>query len=118
VTDPRPRARPLHLDGKLHLTCGNKTLQVDARGDHVVVDVDSLGTLRELMDQRPSDDAADHLSQFLQRAEVNVEIRCDGHAIARLGPDADPGWLEKMLQIKGIDVSARGLLKSLFRKRD
>jgi hypothetical protein len=105
------------VDGTLTLESEGHTVTVEGSGRRVVVDVDDLSVLRTLLQQKPSNHAAGQLDAFLRDADLDVEVRCKGHPIARLGTEADPGWIEKMFQIKGIDVHARGLLKSLFGKR-
>ena len=109
--------RPLSIQGQLTLRSDGHAFKVRGEGKRIVIEASDLTALKSLLSQRPSNDQAGGLNQFLRRADLDVQIICRGQPIARLGPAAEPGWLEKMFQIKGVDVSARGLIKSLFSKR-
>ena len=119
------RLRPIAVQGRLTITRGEHRLEVSATGDKIVVDAADFDTLQMLLKLRPpgetdgGGDTADgnrgKLQHLLKQTNLDLEVRCQGDLIARIGADAEPGWLEKVLQIKGVDISARGLIKSWFK---
>ncbi len=107
---------PIDVHGQLSITCEGHALDVVADGGKITVNAPDFASLQLLLKQRPPADAEAGLGRVLDQLDVDIEIHCKGNFIARVGANADPGWIEKMLQIKGVDISARGLFKSLFKK--
>ena len=103
---------PVDVTGRLTVTCEGRAMEVTATGRKIVVNAPDFASLQTLLKQRPPSSSERGLADVLERLDVDIEIHCKGNFIARVGADAQPGWIEKMLQIKGVDISARGLFKS------
>ena len=114
---PPPPPAPIQVRGQLTVTRGPHRLDIRATGRKIVIEAADFDTLQMLLEQRPApkSDGEGQLKTTLDRLGLDLEIHCDGDLIARIGTDAEPGWLEKMLKIKDVDISARGLIKSWFK---
>lgn len=113
---PDPSARPLHLSGSLRIETGEQSFDVVAQGEQVVVDLPSIGVLKSLMQGRGDREQFNQITAMLDRHDVDVVIQLKGQTIATLGKSAEPGAMEKLLSLEGVDVRFRELAKAWFKR--
>jgi len=102
-------ALPLDVRADLQIAIDGETVDVQADGDHVVVDLPSLRAGRRILaadpisaSRRPR--ATSRVHDALQIAGLTVEVRLQGETVARVGRDATPGRLARLLNLDGIEV--------------
>ena len=115
-------ALPLDVFADLRLAVDGEGIDIQADGDHVVVDLPSLRAGRRLLaapplsaERRPQ--ATDRLHDALQIAGITVEVRLQGDVIARVGEEARPGRLGQLLNLGAVEVRPAPSLRAAARQR-
>lgn len=117
MTNPHPLAgRPLHVSGRLSVEIDDQTVSVVAEGDRVVVDLPGVGVLKTILRGSGEKSQLNQMTALLQGHDIEVVVQLKGQVIATLGKSAEPGTLEKMFNLHGVDVKFRDLAKALFKR--
>jgi hypothetical protein len=104
--------RSLDVVAELELTVEGQSVQVVGYGDLVVVEAPTLGAALSLLRGTATLPTAE-VGAGLRDADVTVDVRVRGVSVATLGPDADPGPLDRRLA-DGADVSLGGALLAVL----
>lgn len=115
-------ALPLEVLADLQVAVDGEAVNVQADGDHVVVDLPSLRAGRRILAAYPISSAkrprsTDRLHDALQIAGLTVEVRLQGETVARIGEGAQPGRLARLLNLGGIEVRPTSSLRAAARQR-
>lgn len=115
-------ALPLDVLADLQIAIDGETVDVQADGDHVVVDLPSLRAGRRILQAYPISAsrrprATRRLDDVLQIAGLTVEVRLRGETVARVGEGATPGRLARLLNLGGIEVRPASSLRATARQR-
>ena len=110
--------RPLFFEGVLTLEVEGYPLTLTGTGRQLVLDVPRVRALRALARSVPRGGVGPEVDLVgaLRHHDVDVVLRLRGETIATLGPDADPGTVERLLSLRGIDVDVRGVVRALFKR--
>lgn len=112
--------RPLFFDGTLTLEHAGHTLTLNGTGRRLMLDVPGVKALRALAASVPRTGGGGglpDLTRALRHHDLEVVLRLRGETVVTLGPDAEPGVIERALSLRGIDVDLRGLVRALFKQR-
>ena len=115
-------ALPLEVLADLQVAIDGEAIDVQANGDRVVVDLPSLRAGRRILAAYPFSSAkrprsTDRLDDALQIAGLTVEVRLQGETVARIGEEAQPGQLARLLNLNGIEVRPASSLRATARQR-
>ncbi|HKL89511.1 MAG TPA: hypothetical protein VJ884_10950 [Salinibacter sp.] len=115
-------ALPLEVLADLQVAIDGEAIDVQANGDRVVVDLPSLRAGRRILAAYPFSSAkrprsTDRLHDALQIAGLTVEVRLQGETVARIGEEAQPGQLARLLNLNGIEVRPASSLRATARQR-
>ena len=133
----------LEVHGRLSITRAEHAVTVTCNGRHVTINCEDTATLKAVLAEgyklrhmklgpagakpRPPHDAAERAGgpsrsaekvpppNPLERLGLDIEVQLKGTTIARLGEQAEPGWLEKKLGLKGLDVKPGALIRAWFK---
>lgn len=114
-------AQPLEVLADLQLAVDGKDVDIQADGDHIVVDVPSLQVGRRLMSSGPLAQGGARTSRRVHKAlsgtGLSAEIRLNGTPFARLGRGAHPGRLERLFGLPGVELSPTEPVRAAARRR-
>lgn len=113
---------PLEVFADLQIAVDGEGVDVQADGDRVVVDLPSLRAGRRILDAYPlsvgkRSRSTDRVHDALQIAGITVEVRLQGERVARIGADAQPGRLARLLNLGEIEVRPTASLRAAARQR-
>ena len=115
-------ALPLEVLADLQLTVDGEDIDIQADGDHVVVNLPSLRAGRRLLtdppisaSQRPAATARIH--DAFQIAGLTVEVQLRGDTVSRVGEEAVPGRLGRLLNLHGVELRPARSLRTVARRR-
>ncbi|WP_276271247.1 hypothetical protein [Haloarcula litorea] len=106
---------PLGVDADLTVAVDGAEGRVVGYGDLVAVDLPSLPaalTLRRSSPADPTDAAA-----ALASVDLTVEVRVRGVPVGRIGADAAPGRVARLLGLGPVELVPEGALLALTRRR-
>jgi len=115
-------ALPLEVLADLQLAVDGEDIDIRGTGDRIVVDLSSLRAGRRLLASGPfaSDQRAriaGRIHEALGIAGLTVEVRLRGDPIARLGAEARPGVVGRLLNLDGIELRPTRPLQAALRRR-
>jgi len=113
-------ALPLEILADLQLTVDGESIDVQADGRYVVVNLPSLRAGRRLLDAEPlSRDGRGprQIREVLEVAGITLEIQLEGAPIAVLGAEAAPGRLSRALRLDGVELRPVSTLRQTLRRR-
>ena len=114
-------ALPLEVLADLRLAVDREDIDIQASGDRVVVDLPSLRAGRRLLAAHPvsraQGAATDRIHEALTVAGITADVRLRGDIVARIGAEADPGRLGRLLNQGAVEVRAAPSLRAAARDR-
>ncbi len=134
----------LEVHGRLSITRADHAVTITCAGRRVTINCEDTATLKAVLAQgyklrhlklgpggttpRPPNAPAERAPDPsaapdntppppnpLERFGLDIVVQLKGTTIARFGEQAEPGWLEKKLGLKGLDVKPGALLKAWFK---
>lgn len=113
---------PLEVYSDLQLAVDGDTIDVQAQGDEIIVDLPTLRSGRRLLapdlfSGRTRSKRARRLHDALQNAGLTLDVRLAGDSIARIGRGARPGRLGTLLNLEGVELHPTRSLRSVARRR-
>jgi hypothetical protein len=115
-------ALPLEVLADLQLAVDGEDIDIRGTGDRIVVDLSSLRAGRRLLASGPFASAqrartTGRVHEALDIAGLTVEVRLRGDPVARLGAEAQPGTIGRLLNLDGIEVRPTQPLRAVLRRR-
>jgi hypothetical protein len=113
---------PLEVFADLQVAIDGEDVDVQADGDHVIVNLPSLRAGRRILNAYPLSAgkrprSTDRVHDALQIAGITVEVRLQGETVARIGEGARPGRLARLFNLGGIEVRPTSSLRATARRR-
>lgn len=114
-------ALPLSVLADLRLSIDGEDLSIHGDGERIVVQAPRLRAVRRLLTSGPlamgdTQQSATRLSEALSLAGLTLEVRVQGDLIARIGADATPNAIGRMLQVGPIEARPAQTLRSVARR--
>lgn len=114
-------ALPLEVLADLRLAVDGENIDIRGTGDRIVVDLPTLRAGRRLLSSGPfaSDRArtTGRVHEALAMSGITAEVRLQGDPVARIGAEARPGALGRLLQLEGVEVRPTPTLRATLRRR-
>lgn len=112
---------PLEVLADLRLTVDGEDIEIRGTGDRVVVDLPSLRAGRRLLASGPFAGnrarTTGRVHEALQISGLTAEVRLQGDPIARLGAEARPGAIGRLLSLDGVEVRPTPPVRAALRRR-
>jgi hypothetical protein len=115
-------ALPLEVLADLQLVVDGEDIDIRGTGDRIVVDLSSLRAGRRLLASGPFASAqrartTGRIHEALDISGLTVEVRLRGDPVARLGAEAQPGAVGRLLNLNGIEVHPIRPLQAVLHRR-
>lgn len=109
--------QPLDVIADLNLDVNGEDVQVRGQGERIVVELPSLQAGRDLFNTdilgHGGRDMLNRMGEALQQADLTAEVKLEDTTVARLGRDAEPGAVTRLLGLGNVEVHpARSLAAS------
>jgi len=111
---------PLEVLADLQVTVDGESIDVQADGRQVVVNLPSLRAGRRVLDAEPlsrEGRGARRVQEALQVAGFTMEVQLEGTPIAVIGAEASPGRLARVLRLDGVELRPLPTLRQTIRRR-
>lgn len=112
-------ASALDVVGQLSILADDAPIDVEFRGDTIVVTVPDLATGSRIVRRLPLRDRrawGNRLAAILARAGLEVQVWVGDRQVAGLKPGASQGLVARWLGVGPLDIRFRAILASLFRR--
>ncbi len=115
-------ARPFDIEADLDLVVDGEAVTVRGTGDTIVIELSSLHAGQHLMNTAPlrgrtRRERLTRASRLLRTAGLTAEVRLQGETLARVGADARPGGVMRLLDLPDVEVRARSTVREAARQR-
>lgn len=115
-------ARALDVLADVSLALDNEDIAIRGNGDQIVVDLPSLGAGRALLQAGPFSQMQRRagLARFntvLRETGLTVDVRYRDETIVRLGADAQPNAVTRLLNLGEVEVHPARSLRAAARRR-
>ena len=110
-------ASRLDVAGQLSVLAGDVPIDVEFRGDVIVVTLPDLRAATRVLQQIPTRDRrawGRRMVEVLARSGLEVQIWTQGRQIAELKPGQTPGLLARWLGVGPLGLRFRAILASMF----
>lgn len=116
-----PMALPLDVLADLELAVDGEAIDIQGDGKRIVVRLPSLRAGRRLLSSGPfAQNRAQSISRIQQALTIGgftVDVRLQNNLVARIGADAQPGAVSRLLRLDGVEVRATESVRSVARTR-
>lgn len=113
--------RPLDVFADLNLTVDGETVDVQADGKRIVVDLPSLQAGRRMLKAAPIAGGGQAQSgrarQVLEAAGLTVEVQLQGTPIAVIGAEATPNQVGRLLRLDDVELHLGPTLRQVVWQR-
>lgn len=115
-------ALPLEVLADLQLAVDGEEIEIRGDGDRIVVDLPSLRAGRRLLSHGPlamgdQEQQVQRVNEALDIAGLTVDVRLDGDVIARVGAQAQPNAVSRLLRLGDVEVRPSKTLTVAARRR-
>lgn len=115
-------ARALSVLADLSLTLDDEEIAIRGDGDRVIVDLPSLQAGRALFQAGPFPQHSRRtglaaLNVFLRETDLTIEVRYAGETVVRLGAQAQPNAVARLLNLGEAEVHPGRSLRAAARRR-
>lgn len=115
-------ALPLEVLADLQLAVDGDDIDIRGTGDRIVVDLPNLRAGRRLLTSGPFASGqrartTGRIHEALRISGLTAEVQLRGDPVARLGADARPGGVGRLLNLDGIEVQPTRPLRAALRRR-
>lgn len=111
---------PLEVLADLQVVVDGEDIDVRGDGDRIIVDLSSLRAGQRVLASAPfaqSDRSTSRLNEALQIAGITVDVRVNGEPVARLGADATPNAIARLLNLGEVEVRPGRAARVIVRER-
>jgi hypothetical protein len=121
IADRLPN-RSLHVLADLTLTVEGEQVAIRGEGDRIVIDLPSLQAGRKLAQAGPFSqtqraEGVARLHEILTSQNLTAEVRLYGDVLARVGAEARPGAISRLLNLGAVEVRPARPVVSAARRR-
>jgi hypothetical protein len=115
-------ARALSVLADLSLALDGEDVKIQGDGDRIVIDLPSFKAGRALLRagpfaQQQRQAGLIQANALLQEAGLTVDVRYAGEVIGRIGAEAQPSAVSRLLQVGGVEVRPTRSLRAAVRRR-
>lgn len=115
-------ARALSVLADLSLALDGEDVAIRGEGDRVIIDLPSLQAGRALFQAGPFSSEGRRaglatLNVFLRETDLTVDVQYAGETVVRLGAQAQPNAVARLLNLGEIEVRPAKSVRAAFRRR-
>jgi hypothetical protein len=115
-------ARALSVLADLSLDLDGEDIAIRGDGDRVIIDLPSLQAGRALAQAGPFSRNGRRaglatLNVFLRETDLTVDVRYAGETVVRLGAQAQPNAVARLLNLGDVEVRPAKSVRAAFRRR-
>jgi hypothetical protein len=115
-------ARALSVLADLSLALDGEDVAIRGEGDRVIIDLPSLQAGRALFQAGPFSSEGRRaglatLNVFLRETDLTVDVQYAGETVVRLGAQAQPNAVARLLNLGEIEVRPAKSVRAAFRSR-
>ena len=115
-------ARALSVLADLSLALDDEDIAIRGDGDRVIIDLPSLQAGRALFQAGPFAQTERRaglatLNTVLRETELTVDVRYAGETVVRLGAEAQPNAVGRLLNLGDVEVRPAQSVRAAFRRR-
>jgi hypothetical protein len=115
-------ARALNVLADLSLALDDENIAIRGEGDRIIIDLPSLRAGQALLRAGPFSQGQRQAgfvkaNAFLQETGLTIDVRYAGEVVGRLGAEARPSAVSRLLRISGVEVRPTPSLRAAVRRR-
>jgi hypothetical protein len=104
-------AHPIKVDADLVISNGNDRILVTGSGDRLKIDWQ--GSKRSLVGLPLTSGGLTRLDKVMKSCGLRIDLMLNDRQVGRLGMDARPAFIDRILGLAPIQASYHGLLRTL-----